>query len=89
MVHFLKKPLILLFLTLFISSTFANSSCNSIANRDQRNYCLAKAKSQASYCGSISNRDKRNMCLAEVKGQKSYCSSISNRDTRNLCLSNF
>jgi len=83
------KSITLLFLTLYTTSSFANSSCNSISNRDQRNYCLAKAKAQSSYCNSISNRDKRNMCLAEVKGQKSYCNSISNRDTRNMCLSNF
>ena len=87
--YIMKKSFIVLLLTLFTSSVFASSYCGSISNRDQRNYCLAKAKSQASYCGSISNRDKRNMCLAEVKGQKSYCGSIQNRDTRNLCLSNF
>ena len=85
----MKELITFLFLIFYTISSFANSSCNSISIRDQRNYCLAKAKAQSSYCNSISNRDKRNMCLAEVKGQKSYCNSISNRDSRNMCLSNF
>jgi len=85
----MKKSLILLLLTLFTSSVFASSSCYSISNKDQKNYCLAKAKGQSSYCYSVSDRDKKNMCLAEVKGQKSYCYSISNSNTKNMCLSNF
>ena len=62
---------------------------NNISNKDKKNMCLAKAKTQSSYCYNISNNDTKNMCIAVVKGKKSYCYNIRNRDEKNVCLSNF
>ncbi|MBP46993.1 MAG: hypothetical protein CMH53_03560 [Myxococcales bacterium] len=64
----------------------SSSYCYRIRDRDEKHYCLARAKKQSSYCYSIRNRDKKNFCLAEVKGQRSYCYSIRNRDQKNACL---
>ena len=68
------------------ASQVSASHCYSIKDKDEKNYCLARAKRQASYCYSIRNSDKKNFCLAEIKGQKSYCYSIKNRDQKNACL---
>ena len=82
----------LLIFTLFLFSTaksYSSSNCYNISNKDKKNMCLAKAKTQSSYCYNISNSDTKNMCIAVVKGKKSYCYNIRNRDEKNVCLSNF
>ena len=75
----------LLFISLFFSLT-ANANCYSIADQDQRNFCLAKTKQQSSYYYSINESDSKNMCLAQVKNSRSYCYSIRNSDNKNECL---
>ena len=82
----------ILFFTLFLFSTtnsYSSSSCYNISNKDKKNMCLAKSKTQSSYCYNISNNDTKNMCIAVVKGKKSYCYNIKSRDEKNVCLSNF
>ena len=85
------KGIFFCFTLLFFSITqaYSSSSCYNISNKDKKNICLAKAKSQSSYCYNISNNDIKNMCLAVVKGKKSYCYNIRNRDEKNVCVSNF
>ena len=47
-----------------LNTLAASSSCYSITNNDQRNFCLAQSKNSASYCYAISNSNNRNMCLS-------------------------
>jgi len=59
----------------------SGSHCGSIGDRDERNFCYAKANKQTSSYGSIGNRDKRNYCYALVGRQRSSCGSIYTRVT--------
>ena len=79
-------------LTCVLSFTFlllpinAFADCYAIKNQDNKNYCLAKAKSQSSYCYSIKESDSKNHCLAETMNKKSYCYNIRNSDIKSQCL---
>ena len=42
-------------------------SCYTIANSDQRTYCLAKAHRDSGRCYSIQDQSLRAQCLAEVR----------------------
>lgn len=67
-------PLILLGLAVSLMASCSHpvmaadaGACYSIADPDQRTYCIAKARSEPAMCYAIYRQDLRAMCLAEVR----------------------
>jgi len=81
----MRALLLVLIATAVVPTAWA-SECFSIQDADQRNACLASAKSDKSYCFKIRDADLREGDLAPLQGETYGCFKIQDPDARAACL---
>ena len=79
----------------------AKSPCDTIADLDDRNLCLATTKKEGKdfgysnkdhssyYCSLVKKRDKQNYCYAVTKKTKSMCGLIVDKKLEDKCNASF